>query len=128
MTQSSVYKGPGIFLAAGAGVTPFIAINRHLAHEGKIASNSLIFSNKTPKDIICEKELRHYFQSRCILTCTRKSAFGYDNRRITPELLKEKIRDFHQHFYVCGPDAFVGQTKTALTELGAKPNTVVFEE
>ena len=123
-----VYKGSGAFLAAGAGVTPFIAISRQLAQEGRIGSNSLIFSNKTPADIICEKELRHYFQSRCILTCTRESASGYENRRITAEFLKEKIMDFNQHFYVCGPDSFVEQIKSILTELGARPNALVFEE
>jgi cytochrome-b5 reductase len=123
-----VYKGAGVFLAAGAGVTPFIAIIRHLAHEGGIGSNSMIVSNKTPADIICEKELRHYFQSRCILTCTRESASGYENRRITSAFLKEKIRDFNQHFYVCGPDSFVEQIKNMLTELGARPDAVVFEE
>jgi ferredoxin-NADP reductase len=123
-----VYKGSGVFLAAGAGVTPFIAISRHLAHEGKIGSNSLIFSSKTPADVICEKELRHYFESRCILTCTRESAPGYENRRITAEFLKEKIGDFNQHFYICGPDSFVGQIKSILTELGARQDAVVFEE
>jgi ferredoxin-NADP reductase len=123
-----VYKGSGVFLAAGAGVTPFIAITRQLAHEGKIGSNSLIFSNKTPADVICEKELRHYFKSRCILTCTRESASGYENRRITAEFLKEKISDFNQHFYVCGPDSFVKQIKSILTELGARSDAVVFEK
>ncbi len=123
-----VYKGSGVFLAAGSGVTPFIAIFRHLAREGKIGSNSLIFSNKTPADVICEKELRHYLQERCILTCTRESAPGYENRRISAEFLKEKIDDFNQHFYVCGPDSFVEQTKNILTELGARPDAVVFEE
>ena len=123
-----VYKGPGVFMAAGAGVTPFIAISRHLAREGSMGSNSLIFSNKTPADIICEKELRHYFQSRCIMTCTRQGAPGYENRRISAAFLEEKIRDFNQHFYVCGPDAFVEQIKRSLAELGAKPDAVVFEE
>ena len=51
------YKGEGTFIAAGAGITPFIAIFRMLSREGKIGGNSLIFSNKTPADIICETEL-----------------------------------------------------------------------
>jgi cytochrome-b5 reductase len=123
-----VYKGPGVFLAAGSGVTPFLAIFRHLANEGAIGSDTLLFSNKTPADVICEKELRHYFQSRCILTCTRQSAPGYENRRISAEFLKEKIKDFNQHFYVCGPDAFVEQMMSTLKELGVSPETLVFEE
>jgi len=122
------YKGPGVFIAAGAGVTPFIAITRQLARRGKLDSNSLVYSNKTPGDVICEKEFRHYFGERCILTCTRGSAAGYENRRITPEFLKEKIQDFSQHFYVCGPDEFVEGVKSFLKVLGASPDSVVFEK
>ena len=122
------YKGPGVFIAAGAGVTPFIAITRQLARRGKLSSNSLIYSNKTPEDVICEKEFRHYFGERCILTCTRGSAPGYENRRITPEFLKDKIQDFNQHFYVCGPDEFVEGVKSFLKQLGATPDSVVFEK
>lgn len=122
------YKGPGIFIAAGAGVTPFIAIMRQLARNAQLNSNFLIYSNKTPADVICEKELRHYFPSRCILTCTRQGAPGYENRRITAGLLKERIQDFSQRFYVCGPDSFVAEIKSILTESGARPSSVVFEE
>lgn len=122
------YKGPGVFIAAGAGVTPFIAITRQLARRGKLDSNSLIYSNKTPGDVICEKEFRHYFGERCILTCTREGAPGYENRRITLEFLEEKIRDFSQHFYVCGPDEFVEGVKSILKRLGATPDAVVFEK
>jgi len=64
---------------------------------------------------------------RCILTCTRASAPGYENRRITPEFLKEKIQDFSQHFYVCGPDEFVEGVQSFLNQLSATPDSVVFE-
>jgi ferredoxin-NADP reductase len=122
------YKGPGVFIAAGAGVTPFIAITRQLVRKGELDSNSLILSNKTPADVICEKELRHYFGSRCILTCTQESTPGYENRRITAEFLSEKIRDFSQRFYICGPDSFVEEIKSILKKLGASPNSLVFEK
>ncbi len=122
------YKGQGVFIAAGAGVTPFIAITRQLARKRKLDSNSLILSNKTPADVICEKELRHYFGSRCSLICTRESAPGYENRRITAEFLSEKIRDFSQRFYICGPDSFVEEIKSILKKFGASPNSLVFEK
>src|SRR5689334_9811885 len=41
------YKGPGYFIAGGAGITPFIAIFRHLYKNGEIKDNKLFFSNKT---------------------------------------------------------------------------------
>jgi ferredoxin-NADP reductase len=42
--------------------------------------------------------------------------------------LKEKIQDYSQRFYVCGPDSFVAEIKSILIELGASPGSVVFEE
>lgn len=121
------YKGPGTFIAAGAGLTPFLAIIRQLVVENKLRGNRLIYSNKSPSDMICEKELRHAFGNECILTCTREQAPGYDNRRIDKAYLAEKISDFNQHFYVCGPDEFVKEVNKALTELGASANLLVFE-
>src|ERR1700759_3170988 len=38
------YKGPGYFIAGGAGITPFIAILRQLYKDGKISGNTLFFS------------------------------------------------------------------------------------
>src|SRR5512143_3317014 len=51
------YQGPGVFIAGGAGITPFLAILRDLARKGEADGQALIFSNKTPRDVICEKEL-----------------------------------------------------------------------
>jgi predicted ferric reductase len=45
-----------VFIAGGAGVTPFIAILRQLQAENKIANNKLIFT-KTANDIILKKNL-----------------------------------------------------------------------
>src|SRR5262245_8785200 len=41
------YKGPGDFIAGGAGVTPFIAILRDLHSKNQVNGNKLFFSNKT---------------------------------------------------------------------------------
>src|SRR5574338_630761 len=51
------YKGPGYFIAGGAGITPFIAILRQLKKDNKAAGNKLFFSNKTERDIIIKDEL-----------------------------------------------------------------------
>jgi len=122
------YKEEGTFIAAGAGITPFVAIFRMLSREDKLGGNSLIFSNKTPADMICEPELRHYLGSRCILTCTRQSGPGYDSRRIDEAFLRERVANLDQYFYICGPDEFVGGTIKALKKIGAKRESLVFEE
>lgn len=122
------YKGPGVFIAGGAGVTPFIAILRSLKDQGKIDDNQLIFSNKTSKDIILKDEFEKMLGKKFINTLTEEDHPDYDNRRIDSEYLKEKITDFKQHFYVCGPPSFVEDISEALEKLGANTDSIVFEE
>jgi ferredoxin-NADP reductase len=121
------YQGPGVFIAGGAGITPFIAILREQARAGTLDQHTLIFSNKTPADIICEKELRHILGERCILTCTNAAVTGYEQRRIDQDYLMEKIDDFNQCFYLCGPPGFMESVSGALRNLGATPSSLVFE-
>ena len=122
------YKGPGVFIAGGAGITPFIAILRQLSREGGLAGNSLIFANKTRDDVILEKELRAYLGDRCILTLSREASPAYESRRVDETLLREKIADFNQPFYVCGPPPMVEALTGTLRKLGASPDNVVFEQ
>jgi ferredoxin-NADP reductase len=50
------YKGEGVFIAGGAGITPFISIFRDLKAKKEIGKNMLLFANKTKADIILENE------------------------------------------------------------------------
>jgi ferredoxin-NADP reductase len=122
------YKGEGVFIAGGAGVTPFIAILRQLQAENKIANNKLIFTNKTANDIILKKEFNDMLGKNFINTLTDEKKEGYENRRIDYDFLKEKIDNFKQHFYICGPPQFVTAISEALAQLGAKTDAVIFEK
>lgn len=121
------YEGPGVFIAGGAGITPFLAILRDLGDKGALDRQTLIFSNKAPRDVICERELRHVLGERCILTCTGATAPGYENRRVDRAFLEEMVSDFTQRFYVCGPPPFMDAINAALTDLGARSESLVFE-
>jgi ferredoxin-NADP reductase len=122
------YKGPGVFIAGGAGVTPFIAIFRHLHKHSEIGDNKLIFSNKTSADVILEEEFINMLKNNFISIITREHTIGFLGKRIDKDYLIEKISDFSQNFYVCGPDAFVKEINGHLLSLGAKSETLVFEQ
>lgn len=122
------YRGPGTFIAGGAGVTPFLAILHRLADDGELGESDLHFSNKTPADVICDKELRHLLGDRCHLTCTHESGPGYDDRRIDRAYLDEAVGDFDRRFYLCGPPSFVDDVRSALLDLGASGDAIVLEE
>lgn len=122
------YKKPGVFIAGGAGVTPFIAIFRQLQKESKLEGNRLIFSNKTENDIILKDEFEKMLGDNFYNTLTEDKNDKYDHRRINEGFLREQITNFEQSFYVCGPDPFVKDITGTLEKLGAKSDSVVFEK
>ena len=122
------YKGEGYFIAGGAGITPFIAIFRKLYKEKKIGTNELFFSNKTSDDIILEEELVEMLGDKAHFIVTKESNTIYESSRIDKDFLLKNIKDFSRPFYICGPDKMVEEISGILKELGADPDSVVFEK
>ncbi len=122
------YKGPGTFIAAGTGVTPFIAIIRDLYNRNMLDNNTLILSNKTTDDLIFPQELSDKLGTNFINVFTREGVIGFMERRINKRYLIETIRDFGGNFYVCGPDLFVKEISGYLLSLGASADTLVIEQ
>lgn len=122
------YKGEGVFIAGGAGVTPFIAIFRQLNKDKKLGNNQLIFSNKTSKDIILKDEFEQMLGDHFINTLTQEKTDQYDNSLINEEYLKEKIKDLDQYFYICGPDPMIEAISNDLQKMGVDKDKIVIEE
>jgi len=122
------YRGPGTFIAGGAGVTPFIAILRHLNAKGGLAGNRLIVSNRTEKDIILRDEFEAMEGLETLWTVTADPKSKLLQQRIDAAFLREHLGTFKQHFYLCGPDAMVADLRAALEELGADVSSVTWEK
>lgn len=124
------YTGPGVFLAGGAGVTPFIAIFRDLNKKDKLDGNTLIFSNKTAKDVILQDEFEAILGDDFMSVLTDEDAPGhiFTDGFIDKDFLALQIDDFDQPFYVCGPMKFNENMMNYLKDLGADPDSLVFEE
>jgi ferredoxin-NADP reductase len=124
------YTGEGVFLAGGAGVTPFIAILRDLHKKGEIGNNTLIFSNSTDKDIILKEEFEEILGDNFINVITDEPTDDHIflDGYIDKDFLKSSIDDFDQSFYVCGPGPFNENMMEYLKDLGADPDALIFEE
>ncbi|TWU21615.1 Benzoate 1,2-dioxygenase electron transfer component [Novipirellula galeiformis] len=122
------YKGPGVFIAGGAGITPFIAILRQLEQDKAIDGNCMFFSNRNAEDVFLQSELIRTFGTRVICTLTGEAHRDYESGRIDKAWLQAHVDDFHQPFYLCGPPAMVQDIRETLQQLGAKPDSLVFEE
>jgi ferredoxin-NADP reductase len=118
-----INRGPGIFIAGGAGVTPFIALLRKFKVEGKVGDSQLIFFNKTWKDVFMHDELRKILGNKYVDVITRKND-GEKKVEVDAGLLGKYITIKNEPVYVCGSPGFMDTIQTILPKLGA-PNELV---
>lgn len=124
-------KGPGCFIAGGAGVTPFIAILRaRLAREGTLDGSRLIFSNKTEADIILREEFEAMEGLETVWTVTDQDDPGEGVRtaKIDRAFLAPFVETERGKFYICGPDAMVEEIETTLRDLGVDKDRIIRED
>jgi hypothetical protein len=119
-------RGPGVFLAAGAGITPFIAILQARARARTLPGCSLHFANRTEKDII----LRDYWrglralESRFLLSDPQD---GSAPERLDSSYLDAAVSDYDQRFYVCGPPPMEEAVVAHLRDRGVPDDRIIRE-
>jgi ferredoxin-NADP reductase len=121
--DSFINKGPGVFIAGGAGITPFIALLRQMRVDGNVGESQLFFSNKTADDVFLQEELKSILGDRYVNIVTR-SGNGQDAQRMDEAFLKQRVKNLKQPFYVCGPPGFVESVQGILKNMGASDQLV----
>lgn len=121
------YKGEGVFIAGGAGVTPFISIFRNLQSRKEIGNNKLIFANKTKGDIILEQEFKEMLGANFINILSDEKVNGYANGQITGEFIKANSDGLNKIFYICGPPPMMKAIEKELMDLKVNKDLIVKE-
>ena len=122
------YQGPGLFIAGGAGLTPFISIFRQLKADNKLPGNTLLFANRTEEDIIIKDELDAMLGENHIDILSDPKTPGKTGQHIDKTLLKQYLPPKAGYCYICGPDEFVAVMKNNLIALGVAEDHVVIEQ
>lgn len=122
-------KGPGVFIAGGAGVTPFIAVlKRRLQTHGTLEDCHLVFSNKTEKDII----LRDMFTSMRGLNChfvvTDDPDSEFSRDQIDKDYLAPIVAQTDGPIYICGPEPMIDDMAEAVKALDVSEARIVTED
>ena len=122
------YMGEGVFIAGGAGITPFISIFRYLKSKNVIGENKLIFANKTKKDIILEQEFKDLLGRNFINILSDEKADGYAYGQITENFLKANMDVSVKNVYVCGPPPMMEAIQKQLSKLEIPESFIITEE
>lgn len=121
------YIGEGLFIAGGAGVTPFIAIFKYLEKNGKLGHNKLLFANKTKADIVDRERFEKLLGKNFINILSNEETPEYEHGYVTPELIKKCSDDTTKYYYLCGPDPMMDAVEKHLHSLGITDEQIVRE-
>ena len=124
--------GPLFLAAGGSGVVPLRAIVRHRRLTGSDVPARLLYSSRSPVDVIYRAELDEPDAGlEVVHTLTRDQPAGWTGyaRRVDTELLREVAWPAADDplAFVCGPTSFVEAVAAGLVELGYAPERVKTE-
>jgi ferredoxin-NADP reductase/predicted pyridoxine 5'-phosphate oxidase superfamily flavin-nucleotide-binding protein len=137
-TVDAAQRRPVVLLAAGIGITPMLAMLRHLVHEGKrtrtLRPTWLFHSARTREERPFDDEIAALVEAgkggvRWVRTLSQPGSAvvgrDYDKEgRIDIELLKATLPFGDYDFYLCGPSAFMQATYDGLRELNVADDRI----
>jgi ferredoxin-NADP reductase len=123
---------PLLLVAGGSGVVPLMAMVKQRAQAGSVATCTLLYSSRTPDDIIYSDELKRLAARgdglRVVHTLTRSQPPGWSGyaRRIDRQMLTEVLDGTGRaaQVFVCGPTPLVETVAEGLVSLGLAPSQV----
>ena len=121
-----------LLVAGGSGVVPLMALLRHRQRAGLANPVALLFSVRSPDEVIYQRELEALAQTdptfTLLLTYTRRAPGGWVGyrRRLDAAMLAE-ARGYlpgPPQCYVCGPTGLVEKAATLLQAQGLPDNAI----
>ena len=122
-----------VFLAAGSGITPIMAMLRYLDDLCLETTATLLYCVRTNRDIIFHSELEQLrsrlmnFQYYVMLSEPHAEWPG-PRGHISSEFIEETVVDIaSRDFFLCGPPPFMDASRAILIGLGVKPERIMQE-
>jgi len=136
MTLHNDARRPAVFLAGGIGITPFLSMARHAAHERLPHSIYLFYSNRRPQDAPFLAELASLERSNpafhLIATVTQAEPaqnWQGETGPIGRNLLERHLPDLTSPvYYTAGPPGMAMAMQTMLAALGVSEEDMRSEE
>jgi ferredoxin-NADP reductase len=126
---------PLLLVGGGSGVVPLMAMLRHRQRLGLRTPAVLLFSIRTPEEVIYQAELEALAQAdptfTLLLDYTRQAPTGWAGyqRRIDAVMLAEVVARFATppQCFVCGPTGLVESVANGLQAIGVATESILTE-
>jgi ferredoxin-NADP reductase len=118
------HGGPLLLVGGGSGVVPLRSMLRHRAAQGSTVPARLLYSARSPDDVIYRDELESH---DVVYTFTRVQPPGWTGyaRRVDEDILREvTFAGAEGIAYVCGPTRFVEAVADGLLTVGYDPERI----
>jgi len=123
---------PLLLVAGGSGVVPLMAMLRHRQRAGLRNAAVLLFSVRTPEEVIYQRELEAMAQAdpafTLLLTFTRQAPAGWAGyrRRLDAAMLAAAVGRLPgaPQCYICGPTGLVESAATLLQAQGLPDDAI----
>lgn len=116
-----------VFLAAGIGITPFLAMLRHLRDTKPGIKVQLIYVSRSERDIICRDELNELVRTQPFPFQIVHAVSGERGRIAAEEIVEHCGGVESKAFYVCGPPAFIDGMIGSLRRAKVPSHRIHFE-
>ena len=125
--------GPLVLVAGGIGITPLMSIVRYVDESADSAPLTLLYSAKTPDELLFRGELEDIARGNpnvsCHFTVTQPGGADWAGRvgRIDREMAKAAGVEAGTLFFICGPPPMIADMVRMATSLGAHPSHIRYE-
>jgi ferredoxin-NADP reductase len=123
-----------LLIGGGVGITPLMSVLRYLTDRSWPGDIYLLYSCRTPQDIIFREELE-YLQRRhpnlhVVIAISRPEGTDWKGPtgRITKDLISQSVPDLASRYvHICGPVPLMEAVKKMLAELGVPKERIKTE-
>ena len=123
------YKGQGLFIAGGSGITPFLAIIRDLHRRGELKGNVVLSANAEAKEAIAAAELKTRLGDHCKFFLSDEKHPAFQAGTIDKEAIEEyKKLSGGPYVYLCGPPEMTEEINEILKDLGISDGHIISEK
>ena len=120
-------------IAGGIGITPMLSMLRYMADHDDQRKITLIWSNRTPKNIFFPNEFQNLAAQlkslRIVYILTRAPEYTGEKGRLDRPKLERILSDCSTSsaIFVCGPDRMMREVCNALISIGFRRRMIFME-